>query len=212
MDIQTTVVKLVKALEHQQFSFNETLFKQTFKVDDYNYYSGTKKTIIKALSAFGDRFVSYSDVDSKKFNSYMTEFQKEVSEEMLISWKFSSGYFILTGAIYSDTMSDEDMRSLFARFDSGIVSKMRKNAGRLYGGAKAATYGTLIPIFMDENKVQKFNSVINDFYHNHFIKSTIVSCASIDCTNETLTQGKGPLGMKWQGGFDFKLLKKDLFH
>lgn len=210
MDIKTTVLKLVDALGHQNFSVSEKLYKEGF-LEDYSYLSGNKQKLYTAISKFNQKFVNYDHIKFDEFESDLRVLQQRVSEKMLFAWGYQSGSLCLIGMIYADNFSGKEIESLFSRLDDGITNVMRKHVGKVFNGENGGLYGTMMLIFSDSNKSRSFNSNIKKYYNSHFWKQTYVSTVTIDCDSETLTVGKAAMGMNWNGGLDMSTLRKDVF-
>lgn len=208
MEIENVVKNLINALNKQEYSFSEVLYSDAF-VESFNYLSGTKKKISAALQSMVK--ISYDHIDQNAFNRDLRFFQQEVDERMLFAWGYKSGCLSIVGIIYADDLSEGEIQDLFTRLDNGVTNIMRKHTGHVSGGNDGGTYGTMMLVFSDAKKAIKFNDSISKYYCSHFLKSTYNSTISIDCTSETITQGKASLGFKWRGGIDISALKNQLF-
>lgn len=210
MDTRKVVTNLINALRDQDFSFSESLFKDAF-VERYNFQTGTKKMMLDMLQSINKHIVSYDHIDKSVFDQDFRRFQQSVDEKMLFSWGYKSGALCIIGIMFADNMSDSEIKSLFSRLDDGVTNIMRNHTGRVSGGNAGGTYGTMMLVFSDSNKAKRFNNSIRDYYNSHFWKSTYISAMSIDCSSQTLTQGKAPLGGNWSCGVDVSLLRDYLF-
>lgn len=211
MDITTTLTNLFGALRQQNFSFSETIDESSFS-ENADYLTDTKKAVAKALLSFNSLFVTYDNVDHEAFEHDLLLLKRYVGEDLITAWAFLSGSLSLNGIICNAAEIGEDrIKNIFSRFDDAVLNVIRRNVGQVFAGAQGALYGTLIWVFTDSQKAAKFNSKISNYYSSHFWKSTYVSSISIDCASETLTQGKAPMGAKWQGGMDISIIRKQLF-
>ena len=117
----------------------------------------------------------------------------------------------MVGIMYGDSLSEQELQGIFTRFDEGLAKNMRKYVGRnTIGATKMSTYGTMMLVFSDSAKAQRFNATIGNYFNSHFWKQVYASMMTLDSASMELTQGKGPMGLKWQGGIDVSLLKKSL--
>lgn len=210
MDIRTAVLKIVDALGHQNFSVSEKLYKDGF-LEDYSFLSGNKQKIYTAISKWNQKFVNYDHIKFDEFESDLRVLQQHVSEKMLFAWGYQSGSLCLVGIMYADNFSEKEIDSLFSRLDDGITNVMRKHVGRIFTDQKGGLYGTMMLLFSDSNKSNRINCNIKKYYNSHFWKQTYVSSVIVDCTSETLTVGKGVMGMNWHGGLDMPTFRKDIF-
>jgi len=210
METKEIIIKLVEALNHQHLSVNEKLFKEAF-ANDLDFLTGGKKKVVDALSPIIKSIVSYENINDKDFNNDLNRFQNTVDPKMLISWGYNSGTLMIVGIKYADYLSDSDIQTLFSKFDDGVTNIMRKHVGRLYADSKGGIYGTMVLVYSDPSRCENFNKNIKQYFSSHFWKQSYVSCFSVDCTSETITQGKGMLGRSWTGGLEMKVLRKDVF-
>lgn len=209
MEIKTMIQKLIEALEQQEFTFSEVLHSGA--IDNWSYLQGARKGFVKTLEKYTTLLdTDYSEIDKKKFDLDFAKLQKDTSKEMLYAWKYSAGSLIIVGIIFADNLTGSEIKSLFKRLDSGVTDMMRKHVGR-NNGAKQCVYATMMPVFADHDKAQKFNLMIRDFFSSHFWKQTYVSTISVNSDSETLIQGKSTLGSNWNGGIDLKLLRNYMF-
>lgn len=210
MDVKSAILRLVNGLKHQDFNFSEKLFPEAF-IEDYEYLTGTKKKVYVVLNKlFVEGTVSYEHVNKEEFQGDLERFQNSVDQRMLLSWGYKSGNLVIIGILYADSLSDNEKKSIFTRFDEALVKIMRKHVGRLAANTKGALYGTVMLVFKDPAKAQQFNPTINDYYNSYFWKKIYTSMMTLDSESMTLTQGKGPMGIKWHGAIDIKELRKSL--
>lgn len=210
MDTKKVVMNLINALGNQEYSFSEALYSDAF-VEKFNYQTGAKKVVSDVLNSINKHVVSYNHIDKAAFDNDLRRFQLAVDEKMLFAWGYKSGNLSIVGIMFADNLNERDIKSLFNRLDNGVTNIMRHHTGHVAGGNNGGTWGTMMLVFEDANKAQKFNANIREYYNSYFFKSTYVSAVSIDCTSETLTQGKAAFGASWQGGMDVSILKRQLF-
>lgn len=129
-------------------------------------------------------------------------------------WTYKYESLVLVGAIEADNLPIQQLYSIFRQFAAGVVA-MQKHTGKLYSAGilptKLGVFATFLPIFDNPQRAAEFNTQIKNFYDAHFLKKIYTSTISIDCRNETLTQGKGTLGQKWKGGIIVSALRNTLF-
>ena len=210
MDTKTMVSMLIKALDNQEYSFNDALYSGAF-IERFDYQTGAKKIISETLQSVNKHIVSYEHIDKSSFDRDIRRFQQNVDERMLIAWGYKSGSLSIVGIMYADNLSDSEISKLFSKLDDGVTNIMRNHTGHVAGGNDGGTYGTMFLVFSDSNKASHFNNSIRDFYSSHFFKSTYISAMCLDCSSETLTQGKAAFGASWQGGMDVASLRRQLF-
>lgn len=210
MELKKAVSNLINALSSQEYSFGEALYSDAF-VESFNYQTGAKKAMSDALNSINKHIVSYDHIDKDAFDRDLHRFQQKVDERMLFGWGYKSGNLSIVGIMFADNLSDSDIKSLFNRLDDGVTNIMRHHTGHVAGGNDGGTWGTMMLVFADSNKARKFNARIREYYNSYFFKSTYISAISIDCTSETLTQGKAAFGANWQGGMDVSVLRSQLF-
>ena len=210
MNVKEVVIKFSRALERQEFNFEQKLFEEAFD-SNYDYLTGTKKKVYSALHSINQSLVNYKSVDAKKFEADLNKFQQMTDPSMLFAWKYVFGSLFILGTIYADNLSDSDILALFNNFDKGITNVMRGNVAELSGSTKASILGTMVLLFSDPNKANRIANQINKYYNSHFWKYSYVSTFIIDCSSETLVQGKWNFGRKWTGGLEIPMLRKDLF-
>ena len=211
MDVKTAILTLVGGLKHQDFNFSENLFPEAF-VEDFEYLTGTKKKFYQVVNKlFVEGIVSFKHVKKEEFEADLERFQNVVDPRMLLTWSYKSGNLVMVGIMYGDSLSEQELQGIFTRFDEGLAKNMRKYVGRnTIGATKMSTYGTMMLVFSDSAKAQRFNATIGNYFNSHFWKQVYASMMSLDSASMELTQGKGPMGLKWQGGIDVSLLKKSL--
>lgn len=210
MEINKVVTNLIKALQSQGFSFEGSIHSGDFE-KQYDYLTGAKKAAFSALESMTNHLVSYDEIDKKAFAADYNRFQKSVDDRVLFTWAYNSGTLSIVGILGADDLSDGEIRSIFQKLDIGVVNIMKAHVGKS-NGYDAGTYGTLLLVFEDQRKAQRFNANIRDYYESHSIQKTYVSTMSIDCKSEVLTRGKAPLlFFKWAGGIDVSSLKDNLF-
>ena len=212
MELQTAVQKLIEAFGQQNFTFAEKLHNNAVD-ENWNRFKGTTRAVFDALERHTIIFdVDYSEIDKEKFDADLAKFQTEVGEEMLLAWKYKFGALVFVGIIYADNMTDAELKSVFLRFDNGLVNTMRKYVGRFeLHGEKPGVTGTMMPIFSDTARSQSFNENIGNYYNSHFWKKSYVSTISVDTTTETFKRRKNMFGIKWHGDFELKRLAEYVF-
>lgn len=210
MEITTIVTNLIKALQGQGYSFEDTLNAHAF-VENLNYQSGMKRVTSNLLNSFNQKFISYDNINRSSFVKDYKSFQQNVDDRMLFTWAYKSAALSIVGIIHADDLSHNELKNIFAKLDDGVTNIMRKYVGQV-NGQDYGTYGTMLLIFSDSNKAKNFNASIRDYYSSHSFKSTYVSTITIDCSSEVLTQGKATVFFsKWQGGMDISDLKRRIF-
>lgn len=210
METKQVVLNLITALGDQGYSFSESLSSDAF-VEGFDYQSGVKRKISETLQAFNKRIVSYEHIDHKAFDRDLRLFQESVDYRMLVGWGYKSGCLSIVGILFADKLSYGELRTIFSRLDDGVTNILRKHTGRVYGGEDGGTYGTMLLVFSDSSKANRFNEKIQEFYNSHFFKSTYTSSICIDCSAQSFTLGKAAMGLKWKGGMDTNALQSRLF-
>ena len=212
MELQTAIQKLIEAFGQQNFTFAEKLHKNAVD-ENWNKFKGSTRAVFDLLERHTIIFdVDYSEIDKEKFDADLAKFQTDVSEEMLLAWKYVLGGLEFVGIIYADNLTDAELKSIFSHFDEGLVNTMRKYVGRSeLHGEKPGVMGTMMPIFSDAERAQSFNKNIRNYYNSHFWKKSYVSTISVDTTTETFTRGKHLFGLKWKGGIELDRLAGQVF-
>lgn len=209
MDIKKVITNLIKSLQDQGYSFEESLHASAFE-ESFGYQSGIKKMASNLLQSITKNLVSYDHIDKAAFVRDYKRFQQNIDDRMLFTYAYKSGALSIVGIIYADDLSINELKSIFNKLDDGVTNVMKAHVGQA-NGQDAGTYGTMLLVFENTNKARNFNSSIRNYFSSHFMASTYISTITVDCQSSTLTQGKAGLFGKWQGGMDVSTLKNKLF-
>ena len=209
MNTIIVITNLIKSLQEQGFSFEESLHASSFN-ENFDYLSGTKKRVAEKLQSFNMNYVSYDNINKEAFVRDFNRFQHSVDDRMLFAWAYKRGILSIVGIIDADDLYDREYKSLFNKLDNGVTDIMRTHVAQL-NGQSYGIYGTMLMVFSDSNKARMFNGSIQEYYSSHFVKSSYVSSICINCASEELTQGKAGIFTKWTGGMDVSILKNKIF-